>query len=122
MKPGTYTNGPASCRLSYNTSIPAHLRGQCLEISHVLTPEGERKKGYANALIAEICHNADVDSLCLLIMPQPFSDSPCLSKAELADWYARRFGFFSFQDSPALLMLRMPYMMQMTRPQGVEVH
>ena len=106
MKPGTRMHGPASLRLSFNTAVPAHLRGGLLEVSHVLTPEQHRKQGYASLLMQKVCAEADKASKVLILMPQPF-DVPELSKDQLTDWYAQ-FGFDVIQEKPTRLMARKP--------------
>lgn len=109
----TITHGHATCKLGYSQAIPAHLRGNMLEISSLEVPAEHQNKGHARDLIAEICQNADNDRMCLMVMVEPFGAG--LDQVALADWYARRFGFFSIQDSPALLMVRMPYATQPVR-------
>lgn len=106
MKPGTRTHGPSSLKLSFNTAVPANVRGGLLEITHVLTPDGERNKGYASLLMQKVCVEADEAGKLLLLRPQPF-DMPELSKDQLTDWY-NGFGFVVLQEKPVRLMVRQP--------------
>lgn len=105
MKPGTRKHGTATLRLSFNTSVPAHLRGGLLEVSHVLTPEADRGKGYASMLMQKVCAEADEAGKVLMLMPKPFNAEPMDAEA-LTQWYAR-YGFEPIQSSP-LVMARRP--------------
>jgi len=93
MKPGTYQHGPARCKLRYSAVIPAHLRGHMLEIVNIYTPESERHKGYASAMLREICQQASREGKALMLMPDT---------RDLATWYARH-GFQIVQESPLLM-------------------
>ena len=93
MKPGIYRHGASSCRLKYSPAIPAHLRGHMLEIMSIHTPESERGKGSASAMLIRVCNQATRDGKALMLMP----DTP-----ELARWY-ERFGFKTVQESPLLM-------------------
>lgn len=104
MKPGLRQHGPATLRLSFNTMVPAHLRGGLLEISHVLTPESHRGQGYASMLLQKVCAEADEAGKVLLLNPKPYDTEP-MNAEELTDWYSR-FGFDLIQTQPALLMAR----------------
>jgi GNAT superfamily N-acetyltransferase len=106
MKPGMRQHGPATLRLSFNTNVPAHLRGGLLEVSHVLTPERHRGHGYASMLLQKVCAEADEAAKVLLVFPKPYADSP-LSDEQLMDWYSA-FGFDLIQTQPAPLMARAP--------------
>lgn len=107
MKTGTRTLGPASLKLSYSQQVAAHLRGGLREISHLLVKEDRRNQGHASDLMRMICREADENNIMLMLMPQPF-DMPELSKAELRDWYSRRFGFTILQETPTI-MIRQAY-------------
>lgn len=106
MKPGTRTHGPSSLRLSFNTAVPAHLRGRLLEVSHVLTPDGQRGQGYASLLMQKVCAEADAAGKLLMLTPQPF-DVPELSKDQLTDWYLG-YGFEVLQEKPVRMLVRQP--------------
>ena len=106
MKRGKYTEGGASCKLAYCQGLPANMRGGILEILSLETKPEERGKGHAKRLIAKICGLADLNRVTLLAMPLPFGITG-LSKTELIAFYQQA-GFFSIQDSPALLMARPP--------------
>lgn len=93
MKPGKYHHGPASCRLKYSPAIPAHVRGHMLEIVSIFTPEAERGKGYASAMLRDICQQASQEGKALMLMPET---------VDLASWYSRH-GFKVVQDKPLLM-------------------
>ena len=105
MKRGAYSEGSTTCKLGYSQAMPAHLRGQILEITNLFTPDEDRGKGGANRLIAKICGQADLNSYILLVMPLPF-DITGLTKLKLVNLYSKH-GFTQIQDSP-LLMARSP--------------
>lgn len=104
MKPGTRQHGPATLKLSFNTTVPAHLRGGLLEVTHVHTPEQHRKQGYASLLMQKVCAEADDAGKVLLLMPKPYDDWK-MGRDELIEWYAR-FGFKSIQASPVIMARR----------------
>lgn len=104
MKPGTRTHSPATLRLSHNRSVPAHLRGGLLEISHVHTPAEERGRGHASLLLQKVCAEADGARKVLLLLPKAYDDGP-LEEEALIDWYSS-FGFDLIQTRPAPLMAR----------------
>lgn len=101
MKPGTRQHGPATLKLSHNTSVPAHMRGGLLEVSHVFTPEQHRGQGYASLLMQRVCVEADEAGKVLLLMPKPY-DVVAMDRDQLRDWYAR-FGFVPIQASPLIM-------------------
>jgi GNAT superfamily N-acetyltransferase len=104
MKPGVRQHGPATLKLSFNTTVPAHLRGGLLEVSHVFTPEQHRNQGYASMLIQKVCSEADEAGKVLLLMPKGYDTMP-LDQAALIDWYSR-YGFEPIQASPVVLARR----------------
>jgi len=105
MKPGTRMHGPASLRLSFNTMVPANMRGGLREVTHLITPSQHRRMGYASILMQKTCAEADQAGIVLLLRPLPF-DTDGMDQAQLADWYSR-FGFDPIQQNP-LLMARPP--------------
>jgi GNAT superfamily N-acetyltransferase len=105
MKPGTRQHGPATLKLSFNTSVPAHLRGGLLEVSHVFTPADERNKGYASLLLQKVCAEADAAGKVLMVMPKPYDDAP-MDRNTLVEWY-RTYGFEPIQAQP-IIMARKP--------------
>lgn len=101
MKPGTRQHGPATLKVSFNTSVPAHLRGGLLEVTHVFTPEQHRGKGFASLLMQKVCAEADEAGKVLLLMAKPY-DEGGLDRDELREWYGR-FGFKRIQADPVLM-------------------
>lgn len=106
MKPGIRQHGPATLKLSFNTAVPARMRGGVLEVTHVLTPDQHRRKGYASMLLQKVCAEADEAGKVLILMPRPF-DVPAMSRDQLEDFY-QRFGFQTIQKHPTVLMARQP--------------
>jgi predicted N-acetyltransferase YhbS len=109
MKPGTRMHGPASLRLSHNTTIPAHMRGGLLELSHLIVPESHRRQGYASMLVQKVCAEADKAGKVLILTVRPY-DVIGMDGEQLAEWYGR-FGFRVIQQSPVL----------MARPAGADM-
>jgi ribosomal protein S18 acetylase RimI-like enzyme len=101
MKPGTRMHGPASLRLSYNTTVPAHMRGGLLELSHLIVPEQHRRQGYASMLMQKVCAEADRAGKVLMLSVRPY-DVIGMDAGQLQEWYGR-FGFDVIQQNPTLM-------------------
>lgn len=101
MKPGTRMHGPASLRLSYNTTVPAHLRGGLLELSHLIVPESHRRQGYASMLMQKVCAEADRAGKVLILTVRPY-DVIGMDGTQLQEWYGR-YGFQIIQQDPVLM-------------------
>jgi GNAT superfamily N-acetyltransferase len=101
MKPGIRQHGPATLKLSFNKTIPAHLRGNILEVTHLLTPDQHRGQGYASLLMQKLCAEADEAGKVLLLMPKPYDDAP-MDREALVSFY-QRFGFEVIQEHPVLM-------------------
>lgn len=98
-----WSNEHSSLRIVENTELPQNLRG-VREIIEVFTkPEG-RKQGSASSLLREVCDDADVKRVVLILQPKPFGRGRRFTGLE--GWYAK-FGFVRIQDEP-VLMARMP--------------
>lgn len=82
------------------------MRKQTRELSALEVAPSSRNKGHATSLVFDVCAEADEHNITLVLFVQPFGDIE-LSKGQLADWYAKRFGFAPIQADP-LLMARMP--------------
>ena len=106
MKPGTITNGPASLDLNYSSIVPFGQRGQVLEITNLLTLSTERGQNHATSLMQEVCLQADLHNMFLLLMPQAFG-ADGLTSEQLVDWYTAKFSFVHLQQSPVIL-IRLP--------------
>lgn len=106
MKPGIRQHGPATLKLAFSTTVPAHLRGGVLELSHLVVPEQHRRHGYASLLLQKVCAEADEAGKVLLLMPKPF-DVIAMDRNQLEDFY-QHFGFLTIQKHPVVLMARRP--------------
>jgi GNAT superfamily N-acetyltransferase len=95
------------CEVRICLAIPGRLRAATREIRSVQTEPGAQGQGHASALLHEVCREADAANITLLLWPQPYGEHIALSRMQLADWYARRFGFQTIQPEP-ILMARMP--------------
>ncbi len=105
MKPGPVTMGPASCHVDMaDIGLRADLAGKVREITSVHVPEGERRKGWATALLNYLGICADRHSVALLLEVKSEGD---MRDADLEAFYTR-FGFEKFQTNPDVLMVRVP--------------
>jgi GNAT superfamily N-acetyltransferase len=102
MKPGTRTEGAASLKVSYSQAVPVHLRGKVRELSGVLVDSASRGHGAASALLATVITEADLNRMALLVVVEPFGDTP-LNETALAAWYERH-GFKTIQDTPPVMV------------------
>lgn len=98
MSPGTLTLGNASLHVGYSGIIEPHQRGLVREITEFFVPEEHRGNGEGTALLDDVCSQADINGLMLIII----ADTP-----RLQSFYARH-GFMTIQDEPVILMMRMP--------------
>jgi N-acetylglutamate synthase-like GNAT family acetyltransferase len=105
MKPQTFKLGPASVRISYSQAVPPPMRGKVRELSSFVTDAAHRGHGFARALMDQLMHDADELGLMLLVVVEPFDESP-MDQQNLAQWY-ERMGFAVIQADP-LVMARQP--------------
>lgn len=107
LKPGSIQLGGSSLDLSYSGIVPIEYRGDALEISNLLTVSTVRRQNHANALMQDVCEQADQFGKMLLVLPSAFgADGP--STAQLTDWYSRKFGFTAIQQEPQTILIRLP--------------
>ena len=97
MKTGSVELGNASLHLGYSQIIKPNQRGFAREITEFFVPEIHRGKGEGTALLKEVCDQADIDKLLLIIIAD---------NIRLATFYAK-FGFKAIQENP-ILMARNP--------------
>lgn len=100
------THESASVKVSVSRALPVHMREVTREVHGMYVPPEDRRKGYAAALMQEVCRQADLVSLTLMLFVEPYLDFD-MSKSQLEAWYAR-FGFITIQEQPCL-MARMPH-------------
>lgn len=108
MKSGVRYHENASCKVSICVAIPNSMRTKTREITHVDVPENLRGQGMATQMLLNVCDEADVHKMILVLFPKPFGEGPKLSKDKLVEWYSRRFGFQIIQLNP-VMMARMPF-------------
>lgn len=106
MNPGQRTLGDATLTIGVCRALPNEMRAQTRELSALFVPIESRKAGHATELMHDVCSEADEAGITLVLFVNPF-DEPDLSRAQIADWYTRRFGFVPIQADP-MLMARMP--------------
>lgn len=98
---GKHSNAYASCRIAYPTTLPDEMQGPILELRSLKTRKDKRRKGFASALMTEVCIEADLHRRFLLLCVEPEDDTPLEA---LANFYVKH-GFQPIQAEP-LLMLR----------------
>lgn len=99
MSPGLRNHRSASLRVAMATGLPEDMRELTRELIDVRS--SNPRKGHANGLMAEVCHEADAWWITLLIQVRAFGDAP-MDDAKLERFY-KKFGFRRIQDSPLLL-------------------
>ena len=97
--------GAASCRVRKSLAFPAHIRDGIREVTKVHVPLHERRKGYADELLRQVCAEADKERIILALWPEPFGGGE-MTREQLVAWYARH-GFEAIQPEP-VLMARKP--------------
>lgn len=107
METGQRRVGPATLRIRQTNALPERMRARTREVVSLEVPAAEQHKGYATTLMHKVCREADAVGIVLVLWPQPFGENISLSRGQLADWYAREFGFAAIQAEP-ILMARMP--------------
>lgn len=103
MSPGMRVHKSASLRVAIPMGLPEDMHDQVREIIDVQSRN--QRKGFATKLLRNVCTEADVEALTLLVQVQGFADG--MSNDQLCKWYSR-FGFVKFQDEPCVLMARSP--------------
>lgn len=97
MAPGARSHESASLVVAYCTAVPEHMQSGIRELISVFTPEADRRKGYATALLKAVCEEADdAQKVLMLTAADP----------SLVGFY-RRFGFVELPN-PVPLMARQP--------------
>ena len=87
-------------------ALPKHLRDRTREITKVHTRAEKQSEGFATILMRDVCNEADICGMTLILWPNPYGDDIALSAGMLRDWYAR-FGFRQIQSEP-VMMARAP--------------
>lgn len=105
MKIGERSYEGSKCMVSFCEALPAHMRKDIREISHLQTLPEFRHKGHATELMKYICKDADIRKIILVLMVEPFDDEP-LSQEQLAEWYGK-FGFQPLPNGDKVMLARM---------------
>ncbi len=106
MQNGPRTYNAASLIVGDCKALPTRMRPLTREISQLQTEYESQGKGDATELMHRVCREADLVGITLVLWPRPYGDI-ALSAGQLAEWYAKRFGFALIQATPPL-MARMP--------------
>lgn len=102
MKVGTRCHKQASCRIAIATALPEDMHEGTREV--VSLASDNPRKGHATFLMHQVCAEADVDGIVLILMPKPFGEG--MTEEQLVKFY-ERFGFALIQPEPKL-MARQP--------------
>ena len=97
MKPGDIQLGNASLHIGYPQCVPGNQRGHIREITRFYVPEEFRGKGEGTALLQDVCEQADIKQLALML----------IADTERLLLYYGTFGFELIQPTP-MIMLRLP--------------
>jgi GNAT superfamily N-acetyltransferase len=111
MKPGMryhsifdaqgHTKDVASCMVSYSRlDVPGVERLR--DLTKIYVEPEHRKKGYAKALLLQLCLEADKHGVLLMLQPKPYADGSWTAD-ELAALY-HRFSFCSIQGVPPIMV------------------
>lgn len=110
MKIGARFHKQASCRIAISTALPEDMRDGTREL--VSLESDNPRKGHATALMHQVCAEADVGGIVLLLQPKPFGEG--MNEEQLGKFY-ERFGFVTVQEVPAKLMARQPRLVRAPR-------
>lgn len=110
MKLGRRFHKQASLRIAIAEALPEDMHAGTREV--VSLESDNPRKGHATALLHQVCAEADIDGIVLLLMPKPFGDG--MTEEQLEKWYGR-FGFTTVQTVPAKLMARQPHVVRAPR-------
>jgi hypothetical protein len=91
----------ASCRIAVPEGFPEDMQDGMREV--VAIASTNPRKGHATELLHEVCREADIAGIVLVLRPDPFAAG--MDAEQLAKWYGR-FGFQQIQTEPAVLMAR----------------
>lgn len=88
MEPGIRTHKTATLRISICEALPDHMREGTREIVNLRSDS--QRKGYASALMHQVCGEADRTGVILIVQPGQFDAG--MTTEQLEKWYAK-FGF-----------------------------
>jgi hypothetical protein len=103
VNPGERFYKTASCRIAIALGLPEEMHEGTREVVGISSDNP--RKGHATALMHQVCAEADVDGIVLILMPKPFGNG--MTSEQLEKWYGR-LGFVTVQELPEKLMVRQP--------------
>lgn len=109
MNVGARFHKQASCRIAIAEGLPVDMQEGTREVVSLMSDNP--RKGHATFLMHQVCAEADVDGIVLILMPQPFGDG--MTEAQLEKFY-EKFGFATIQPAPKL-MARQPKLVRAPR-------
>lgn len=109
MKVGVRFHKQASCRVVVATGLPQDMHEGTREVVNLMSDNP--RKGHATFLMHQVCAEADVDGIVLILMPKPFGDG--MTEEQLEKFY-QKFGFTTIQPEPKL-MARQPRLVRAPR-------
>jgi GNAT superfamily N-acetyltransferase len=94
-----WKNEGCSLQVVINPELPQSLN-RVREIIALFTDPAQRNKGYASALIKEVCAEADKQAIVLLLKAEKYGKTGGIE--ELIPFY-NKFGFVHIQENPDLM-------------------
>lgn len=85
--------GAASLMLEETTAVPEEMRYGIRELTNLVTEEGKRKQGYADALLHTVCYEADKNRIVLILTAKSVGE---MSTHKLVKFYEKH----GFQELP----------------------
>lgn len=92
--------------ISFCKALPEKMKMDVREVSSIHCDMRERRKGHATKLMEEVCADADVRKVILILTVQSYGAGDHMSNMQLVEWYAR-FGFHPLPSGDAVLLARM---------------
>lgn len=99
-----YSNEHARCSVVIPAALPKHMQERIREVTGFKTAPEFQRQGFGTQLMQQVCEDADLNNIVLMLNPSPEANS--ITKDKLMAWY-KRFGFVKAQDDP-VLMARAP--------------
>lgn len=106
MRIGERVYEGAKCKVSFCDALPAHMRKDIREISHLETLPEFRHRGHATELMKYICKDADNRKIVLVLMVEPYGGDAPMTTEQLVEWYAK-FGFTPLPNGDKVMLARM---------------
>jgi GNAT superfamily N-acetyltransferase len=98
MTPGLRAHKRATLRVAETTAVPEDMRSGIRELIDLVSED--RGNGHAKALLYQVCTEADMAGIVLMLEARPFADG--MTQEQLEKFY-EGMGFQKIQDAPVLM-------------------